>query len=123
MTELNKSDDIAKVILQWHMKNSRSEWSRGQAAIGLLLMGEEIIWSDLSEILYKRDRESFVAAFFLGQLGKQRLLSLPGINKLDDNGKKEIVSLIQKNIHDGGNRYDANRFMKQFCNILITSLE
>ena len=96
LAELNKIDDNAKVILQWHMNNSHSGWRRIQAAIGLLQMGEENIWSNLSEILYKKDRESFIAAFLLGQLGKQKLLYLPGISTLDDNSKEELIKLIKK---------------------------
>jgi len=123
LAELNKIDDNAKGILQWHMNNSHSEWRRSQAAIGLLQMGEENIWSDLSEIIHKKDRESFVAAFLLGQLGKQRLLSLPGINTLDDNSKEKLIDLIKENIHDGEKKFYANRFMKKFCKKLITNLE
>ena len=123
LAKLNKVDDNAKVILQWHMNYSHSGWRRIQAAIGLLQMGEANIWSNLSEIMYKKDRESFVAAFLLGQLGKQKILSLPGISTLDDNIKEELIKLIIKNIHDGERKYYANRFMKEFCDNLIKNIE
>jgi hypothetical protein len=105
------------------MNNSPSKWRRIQAAIGLLQMGDENVWANLSKIIYKKDRESFVAAFLLGQLGKQELLSLPGISALDDNIKEEIIKLIIKNIQDGERKYYANRFMREFCNNLIMDLE
>lgn len=123
LAELNKIDKNAKVILQWTMNNSPSKWRRILAAIGLLQMGEGNIWSNLSDILFKEDEESFIAAFLLGQLGKQRLLSLSGINSLENNGKAKVIDLIKETIQQGEGDYYTDRFMKKYCNSIIAELQ
>lgn len=115
-------DDNAKMILQWHMQNSPSEWRRNMAAIGLLQMNDKKIWNKISEIIYKDDRESFVTAFLLGQLGKERLSRLE-VKMLKNNSEKESIDLIIKKIRGEEKMYHANKFMKDYCDYIIENLE
>ena len=88
------------------------------AAIGLLQMGDKKIWKDMSQIIYKDDRESFVAALLLGQLGRERLSRL-GLKTLKNNSKNDSINLIIQRIRDGGKKYYANKYMEEYCNWII----
>lgn len=123
LANLDITDYNAKVIFYKYLSNSLSEWRRSQAAIGLLQMGEERIWYNISEILHKKDFESFTTAYLLGQLGRQRLMSLPAIKKLENDSKKELIIDIKKNIHEGVEKYYPNKFMKKYCDDIIKHLD
>jgi len=90
LAHLNKTDDNAKMILKWYMTNSQYEWRKNQAAVALIQMGEKQVWSDLSEIIGRNNYESFIAAFLLGQLGREELLKL-GVRNLK--GNNDIASI------------------------------
>lgn len=119
LAHLNEIDDDAKMILQSCYKNSSSIWRKNMAAIGLLQMNEMKMWNNISEIIYQGDRESFVSAFLLGELGKERL-SILEVKKLKNNSEKEAIDLIKKIILDGEKRFFVNKFMKEYCNFIIT---
>jgi len=89
------------------------------AAISLLQMNDMKMWNNISEIIYQGDRESFVSALLLGELGKERL-SILEVKKLKNNSEKESIDLIKKVIRDGENKFYANKFMKEYCNFIIT---
>ena len=118
LADLDEIDDNAKMIFQRQMKNAYSEWRRTMAAIGLLQMGDKKIWKDMSQIIYKDDRESFVAALLLGQLGRERLSRL-GLKTLKNNSKNDSINLIIQRIRDGGKKYYANKYMEEYCNWII----
>lgn len=118
LAELNEADDNAKIILDWYMKNSPSEWRRNMAAIGLLQMEDKKVWNKMSQTIYKNDRESFVAAFLLGQLGRERL-SFLGVKALKNNSDTDSINLIKKRIWDGKNKYYTNKFMEKYCDLMI----
>jgi CRP-like cAMP-binding protein len=122
LAELNIIDDDAKEVFNRHMNNSPDKWIRSLAAIGLMQMGDENIFSNISDIIYKNDSESFPTALLLGELGKKRLLSLPAIKTLENNSKKDFINFIKKIIIERkGNDYE-NRFMEEYCENLIRNL-
>ena len=92
------------------------------AAIGLLQMNGKKIWNNISEIIYKDDYESFVAAFLLGELGKEGLSRLE-VKMLKNDSEKDSIDLIIKKIRSGEKKYAANRFMKKYCDSIISNLE
>jgi len=118
LAQLDIVDDNAKMILEWYMTNSPSEWRRNQAAVALIPIEEKKIWRNLSEIIYKDDRESFVAAFLLGQLGRTKLSDL-GVRTLKNNNENASINLIIKRLREGSRKYYTNKFMIDYCNIII----
>ncbi|MGA9536383.1 MAG: cyclic nucleotide-binding domain-containing protein [Desulfobacterales bacterium] len=119
LAHLNEIDDDAKMILQSFYKNSSSIWRKNMAAIGLLQMNDMKMWNNISEIIYQGDRESFVSALLLGELGKERL-SILEVKKLKNNSEKESIDLIKKVILDGEKKFYANKFMKEYCDYITT---
>lgn len=118
LAELGEIDKNAKMILKWNMGNSPSEWRKNQAAIGLIQMGEEQIWQDLSEIIYKNDQESFIVAFLLGQLGREELINL-GVRSLKNNNNIDSINFIVEQLEAVSTKSFANKFMIKYCDDLI----
>ena len=118
LAELGGIDDNAKMILKWYVTNSPSEWRKNQAAIGLIQMEDRKVWNKMSQIIDKNDRESFVAAFLLGQLGRERL-SFLGVKALKNNSDTDSINLIKKRIRNGKKKYYTNKFMEKYCDLII----
>ena len=120
LAQLDIVDDNAKMILKWYMTDSPSEWRRNQAAIALIQMKEKQIWRNLSEVIHKDDRESFIVSFLLGQLGRANLSDL-GVKTLKNNNENASINLIIKRLREGSRKYFTNKFMLDYCNVIINN--
>jgi hypothetical protein len=122
LAKFHEKDPHAEAILQWYMKFSNSPWQRNMASIALLQLNDNEKWNNMRDTINKDDHESFIAALFLGQLGKKELSRI-GIEKLLKGNEKDSIELIIDRIHKGEEKYYSNKYMYRYCEQVIENLQ
>jgi len=122
MADLEVRNETAVKILTDSAREGRSDWSKNISAISLIKMGENNGWQYLSDNINKGGNTASIAAFLLGQIGKNKLkeLGVENLNIRDEtNQLKAIAHWIELRLKED---IDIDKYSREYMKNIIKDL-
>ena len=128
MAELGSRSDAARAVLVKSMEVEKDPFIRFAATTRLAMMGEPEGWKALSQGIAQPGKKGFVAAYMLGELGRDRLIALGVRDRLDAGKDGDRLAAIANRIQQGLDDVDAelrreiNPYIRKYAQMIKQDL-